>query len=167
MTFLFGNSNQSSIESSGWKTSIPNHCFGRLQYYLHCVNICFPMAGNEHIPSYLCDFQHFRSSQRITQSDYKDIVDWAQSYSPNHMIGRGLWYQVPWHKSLDGDNKFFMITNKNDLAAVGVDNNAAFAFLQQTRSKFQIMLFKKKWTEYAYWEPLNGCKNEIVSCLIA
>ena len=139
---------QIEIKDTSVKTSVPNNPTARLMYYLNSVLTCVE-ADKDSTMRRLTDYKNNYSS--LTNEEEAMLLILCLALSPDKLIG-SIFFPVE-DREFDGyDNKFF------EVKAVSTKLVVAESILigGQQKKVQNIMMFKKRWIENNYLNPLTS-----------
>jgi hypothetical protein len=139
-----------SVEATGHRTTVPEDPYIVLGYYLHCVaSTDLP----EEIPQRLRDWQNMPETAYKSNPELREMIAWADGYSPQKMQNTGYFTQVPDGTLGRDSNKFFIITSSSTEIDLLSSNRAALALVRNSRSSIEVMLHIKWWENDSYHKP--------------
>ena len=140
---------QIEIKKTGTQTSVPDNPTAKLMYYLNCVLTCVE-ADKDSTMCRLTDYKNNYSS--LSNEEEAMLLILCLALSPDKLIG-SIFFPVE-DSELDGlsSNAFFEVKAVNTKLVV-----AESILIGGQQKKVQsIMMFKKRWIEDNYLDPLTS-----------
>ena len=136
------------IRRTGQTVTIPDNPKAKLMYYLNCVLCCVDDSND----SDLRRLRDYKNYQRLTDEEEAKVLVLCLALSPDKLIGTVFIL----NEDLDCSNEFF------ELSAVSTNLLVSESLLiggQQKRVQ-KIMMFKKRWIESYYLNPLQSYQGQ-------
>ena len=136
------------IRKTGQTVTIPSNPKAKLMYYLDCVLACVDDSNDSELRR-LRDYENY---WRLTDEEEAKVLVLCLALSPDKLIGTIFIL----NEDLDCNNEFF------ELSAVSTNLLVSESLLvggQQKRVQ-KIMMFKKRWIENNYLNPLQSYQGQ-------
>jgi hypothetical protein len=148
--FAGGNQTRLRVEAVGNTTSVPDDPYIRLGYYLGAVaSTDLP----EEIPDHLKNWKSMQSTAYHSNNDLREILAWADGYSPEKMQTTGFFSRVPDDALGSSANKFLRVTASSTDVGLLAGNSAAVALIRNSTASIDIMVYEQCWVNNNYYGP--------------
>ena len=139
---------QVHVKKTGSPTTVPDNPKAKLMYYLNCICSCVE-ADEDSTIRRLKDYQNNYSN--LTDEEEAKLLLLCLALSPDKLIGSILFPADD--VDLDGSNNKFL-----ELSAVSTKLVVTESLMigGQQKKVHKIMMFKKRWLEAYYLEPLRS-----------
>jgi hypothetical protein len=147
---MLGNQTQLAVEDVGRVASVPNDPYMRLGYYLNSV-ACTSLP--QEIPRRLADDLLLRPTAYHSNAELREILAWADGYSPEKMQRSGFFTLVSREVLNPAANKFLRISASSTEIGVLAGNSAAIALVRNSTASIELMLYQQSWANYNFYGP--------------
>ncbi len=139
-------SHQRGVRGAGQTVTIPENHRARLMFYLHCVATTLRMDNDPVFRR----FTDFTSHHQLGPEETEALIKLALIFHPNELIGK-VFFESEELRLLDRQNKFYELEEVTSMLAV----NRSVLVGGQLKEVAKIMMFRKRWMEKYYVEPLR------------
>ena len=135
---------QVQIKNTTTKTTVPDNPKAKLMYYFNCVCSCVE-PGNDSTIRRLRDYNNYSS---LSNEEEAQLLILCMALSPDKLIGTILYPA----EDIDLDNEFYEVSAVSTKLVV-----AESMIIGGQQKKVQsIMMFKKRWIENNFLNPLKS-----------
>jgi len=135
------------IQQTGRTVQVPTDPWGRLMYYLSCVNSCLDCIPER--------YRSYGSYSYINNEDREIILKLCILFSPDKLLQ--FCFIPVQSNAMESQNDFFKVADKTRLAAIGIDVNRKTATVIEGQhvEVHTFMIFKEAWLDNYYINPIK------------
>ena len=138
---------QIAVKKTGTPCTVPENPKAKLMYYFNCVCNCVE-PGNDSTFRHLRDYKNYWS---LSNEEEAQLLILCLALSPDKLLGL-IFFPA---EDIDRDNQFY------EVSAVSTKLVVAESLLigGQQKKVQSIMMFKKRWIENSYIDPLKSYES--------
>jgi hypothetical protein len=159
---LHGQDASVTVKATGTKCTVPNDPVIKIAYYLSAVHAT---SVPESIPSRYTSWERLLTSpfELRSRMALRELLDFAEDYSPSEMCRRGFFCMVSPSTTLPGNssNEFYTVTATSREVALLATSEAGLVLINNTSASVKVMLYKECWEDNNYYNP----RQELYSML--